>query len=226
MTATPSNAPVRLGILGCAAVSEYAIIAPSRLDAGTVVAAAASRDIEKARKFARQHGIDKAQTYDQMLSDPELDAIYVPLPNSMHCEWTVRALEAGKPVLCEKPLASNADEAQRMVDASLSTGRPLVEAFHWRYHPLCLRMVEIVTSGVLGTLQRVDVRLMIPKNYFGGADIRFDYKLGGGSALDAGCYCVNFLRLLLGEPERVLSARPACLKYCGRLRRTWETIWN
>ena len=170
------------------------------------VSAIASRNRDKAREFAQRHGIHVIRSYEELLDDPDLDVIYIPLPNSMHCEWSVRAMEAGKDVICEKPLASNADEAGRMVETELRTGRILVEAFHWRYHPLCSRVVEIVQAGTLAELRRVDVSFLLPRKLIPDDNIRWQYDMGGGATMDTGCYCVNFLRLLLGEPERVIYA--------------------
>jgi predicted dehydrogenase len=200
--------PVRFGILGCAAVAEYALIAPAGEQAGIAIAAVASRDPRRGREYAERHGIAQVFSYEELLQAPDIEAIYVALPNSMHCEWSIRALEAEKHVLCEKPLASNAAEAEQMADAAARTGRKLVEAFHWRYHPLAQRLQDIVASGVLGPLQTVDVRFLIPAHYASDSDIRFNYALGGGSTMDAGCYCISLLRLLLGEPLCVTKAVP------------------
>lgn len=199
---------VRIGILGCAAVAEYALIAPAREDTGIIVEAVASRDLRRARDYAQRNGISRVYTYDELLRTPDIDAIYIALPNSLHCEWTIRALEAGKAVLCEKPLAANAREAELMQAAAERTKQKLVEAFHWRYHPLAQRLQEIVHSAVLGRIEAVDVRFMIPKRYVPDGDIRLQYGLAGGSTMDVGCYCINLLRFLLGEPLNITAAIP------------------
>ena len=132
-----------------------ALIRPARHVPEAEIAAVAARDPERARKFADKHGISTVhQSYDALLADPSLEAVYNPLPNSLHCEWTIRALEAGKHVLCEKPFASNTDEALRMALAAEASGRELVEAFHWRYHPLADRMREVVRKE-LGSLEHI-----------------------------------------------------------------------
>ena len=146
-----TNPPLRFGILGAARIAPMALVRPAREGTGVEVVAVAARDERRARAFARRHRIPRTHgSYAALLADPEVDAVYVPLPNSLHAEWTIRALEAGKHVLCEKPLASNAAEAALVIEAAQRSGRLLIEAFHWRHHPLAARMREIVTSGELG----------------------------------------------------------------------------
>ena len=150
-TTPHSGTPLRFGILGAARIAPMALIQPARRVAEAQVVAVAARDGAKARAFATKHGIPRVHdSYDALLADPEIDAIYNPLPNGLHCEWTIRALRAGKHVLCEKPIASNAAEAQQMAEAARETGRVLVEAFHWRYHPLAKRVKELLASGAIG----------------------------------------------------------------------------
>ncbi len=208
-----SDSPVRIGILGAANIAPMALVRPAREVEGAEVAAIAARDPEKARRFAERHGIARAHDdYASLIDDPTLDAVYVPLPNRLHAEWTIRALEAGKHVLCEKPLASNADEAARMAEAAEKSGRRLMEAFHWRYHPLMTRVAEILDQGELGTLRHVEASFCFPLLKPG--DIRFRWDLAGGALMDTGCYAINIVRFLAGahtepgenEPE-VLSAR-------------------
>jgi len=193
--------PLRIGILGAARIAPMALIRPARSVPEVIVAAVAARDAERARAFARKHGVPKVHAgYDALLADPELDAIYNPLPNALHCDWTLRALRAGKHVLCEKPIAANAAEAERMAEAAEASGRVLVEAFHWRYHPLAARMREIVRSGVLGEVRRVEGSMCIPLPLPG--DIRYRFDLGGGASMDTGCYAINLVRFLAeAEPS-------------------------
>jgi predicted dehydrogenase len=201
-----------MGILGAATIAPFAVVRPARELDDVELVAVAARDTEKARRFAARHGIPGVhEDYAALLADPEIDAVYVPLPNGLHAEWTIRALEAGKHVLCEKPLASNADEAARMADAAEKTGRCLMEAFHWRYHPLARRVAEVLASGELGAVRHVEARLCLPLLKPG--DIRFRWDLAGGALMDTGCYTVNIVRFLAsggvgdaGIPE-VLSAR-------------------
>ncbi len=165
------------------------------------VVAVAARDPDRARRFARRHRIPRVhRTYDDLLSDPDIDAVYIPLPNSLHAFWTIRALHAGKHVLCEKPLASNAREAEQMAAAADATGRVLVEAFHYRYHPLAARMKAILDSGEIGETRRIEVEFSVP--FLLPRSIQYCYDLGGGATMDVGCYAINLLRFLAGaEPE-------------------------
>jgi predicted dehydrogenase len=195
--------PLRIGVLGAARIAPMALVRPARKVPDVEVAAVAARDPNRARKFASKHGIPRVhRDYGALLGDPEIDAVYNPLPNGLHCDWTIRALEAGKHVLCEKPLASNADEARRMAEAAEKTGRELAEAFHWRYHPLAARMKEIVDSGALGAIRHIEAHMCMPVPIPG--DIRYRYDLAGGATMDMGCYTICILRFLAGaEPEVV-----------------------
>jgi predicted dehydrogenase len=195
--------PLRIGVLGAARIAPMALIRPARQVPEVAVVAVAARDPQRARAFADKHGIPTVHpTYEALIADPEIDALYNPLPNSLHCEWTIRALHAGKHVLCEKPLAANAAEAVRMAEAAQQSGRVLVEAFHWRYHPLAARMKEIIDSGELGAVRHVEAHLCIPLLLPG--DIRYRLDLAGGATMDTGCYAVSIVRYLAGaEPEVV-----------------------
>ena len=144
--------------------------------------------------------------YDALIAAPDVDAIYNPLPNGLHAQWTTAALEAGKHVLCEKPLTANAAEAEQLAAVAQRTGLVLMEAFHWRYHPLAQRMVEIVRSGELGSLRHVEAALCFPLPRF--SDIRYQYDLAGGALMDAGCYTVHIVRTLGGEEPEVVRATP------------------
>ncbi len=192
---------LRIGTLGAARIAPAALIRPARRVPDAEVTAVAARDEARARKFAARHGIPRVHaSYDALLEDPEIDAVYNPLPNGLHCEWTIRALEAGKHVLCEKPLASNADEAARMAETAKKTGLVLGEAFHWRYHPLAARMKEIVDGGALGKIQHIEASLCVP--FLLPGDIRYRYDLAGGATMDTGCYTISIVRFLAGaEPE-------------------------
>jgi len=193
--------PLRMGVLGAARIVPTALLTPARSVPEVVVTAIAARNPRRARVFATRHGIPRALAgYDELVDDPDIDAVYNPLPNGLHCAWTLRALDAGKHVLCEKPLASNAAEAAQMAAAAERTGRVLMEAFHWRYHPLAARMLAIVKDGTLGRIQRIETNMCVPLMLPG--NIRYDYGLGGGAAMDTGCYAVHMLRHLAGaEPE-------------------------
>lgn len=197
--------PLRIGVLGAARITPMALLRPARQVAEAVVAAVAARDPARARAFAARHGIARVHdSYAALLADPALDAIYNPLPNSHHAEWTIRALEAGKHVLCEKPLASNAGEARQMAAAAARSGRRLVEAFHWRFHPLAARMREVLDSGVLGAVRHVEATMCIPLPL--PNDIRYRFDLAGGATMDTGCYTISIVRFLAGAEPEVLRA--------------------
>jgi predicted dehydrogenase len=199
---------LRIGVLGAARIAPTALVRPARKLAEVEVVAVAARDPSRARKFASKHDIPRVHAdYDALLSDPDVDAVYNPLPNGLHCDWTIRALEAGKHVLCEKPLASNSEEAQRMARAAEQTGRVLVEAFHWRYHPLAGRMKEIVDGGALGAVRHIEAHMCLPMPIPG--DIRYRYDLGGGATMDVGCYTISILRFLAGAEPEVVRAEAA-----------------
>ena len=198
--ASRSGRMLRLGILGAARIAERALIIPAREVASVTVAAVATRDKARADTFALQHGIPTAYgSYESLLEDPSVDAVYIPLPNALHGSWTLRALEAGKHVLCEKPFTANAAEAERVVSAATSTGLVVMEAMHYRYHPLVQRMASIIAEGVIGTPRHVQcwTSWAIPDI----SDIRYLFELGGGALMDGGCYAIDCLRLLgLSEP--------------------------
>jgi predicted dehydrogenase len=197
---------VRIGILGAARIVPAALLSPARSVPEVSVSTIAARDRRRAEAFARRHGIPRVrESYEALLADPDVDAIYLPLPNGLHCEWTIRALEAGKHVLCEKPFASNAAEAERMAEAANRSGRVLMEAFHYRYHPLAARMQEIVTSGVLGRIRHIETWMCIP--ILRPSDIRYRFDLAGGATMDAGTYAIHLLRFLSGAEPSVTRAQ-------------------
>lgn len=195
---------LRIGVLGAARIAPTALIKPARLVDDVVVGAVAARDPLRAKAFAAKHGIGRVwPDYESLIQDPDLDAIYNPLPNGLHAYWTERALAAGKHVLCEKPFTANADEARRVQTAQAGTGLVVMEAFHYRYHPLAERVMAIARDE-LGPIRRVETSMCFPLPRFG--DIRYQYDLAGGALMDAGCYAVHFLRQLApGEPEVVAA---------------------
>lgn len=200
--------PVKVGVLGCARIARSAILEPARVGADIVVSAVASRDAARAAAFAEAHGVARSHgDYEALIADPEIEVVYNPLPNSLHAEWSIKALRAGKVVLCEKPLASNAAEAQLIVDAARESGAPLIEAFHYRYHPVAEFIVRTVRSGVLGRLRRMRAAMKVSAGLVEPGDIRFQADLAGGSAMDLGAYGVNAMRLVAGgEPLGVEAA--------------------
>ena len=198
-------ATVRIGILGAARIAPAGVIKPARGNTEAEVRAVAARDRSRAESFAAKHGIPSVHdSYAALLADPEIDAIYNPLPNGLHAEWTIAALDAGKHVLCEKPFTANADEAEEVAAVAARTGLVVMEAFHYRYHPLAQRMREIVESGELGTTKRVETGLCFPLPKF--SDIRYQYDLAGGATMDVGSYTVHIARLLGCEEPDVRSA--------------------
>jgi predicted dehydrogenase len=196
---------VRIGILGAARIAPAALIKPARSVGEAEVGAVAARDRNRADAFASKHGIPQVRdSYTALIADPEIDAIYNPLPNGLHAEWTIAALEAGKHVLCEKPFTANAKEAEDVAAVAARTGLVVMEAFHYRYHPLAKRMREIVESGELGAIRRVETALCFPLPKF--SDIRYQYDLAGGATMDVGTYTVHMARLLGCEEPNVRSA--------------------
>jgi predicted dehydrogenase len=198
---------VRIGILGAARIAPSAAIKPARNVSDAEITAVAARDRTRADAFAQKHGVPKVcESYAALVADPDVDAIYNPLPNGLHAEWTIAALEAGKHVLCEKPFTANTKEAEDVAAVASRTGLVVMEAFHYRYHPLAARMRAIVDSGELGTIQRVETALCFPLPKF--SDIRYNYDLAGGATMDVGTYTVHMARLLGREEPEVVSAEP------------------
>ncbi len=197
---------MRIGILGAAGIAPTALIKPARENAEVVVAAVAARDISNAQSFAAKHGIARVHdSYEALIADPDLDAIYIPLPIGLHGRWTRAALAAGKHVLCEKPFTANAAEAREVAQLAAKSDRVVMEAFHYRYHPCASRVDEIIASGELGKLKRVEGEwcFWMPKS----SDNRYNYALGGGALMDLGCYAVDMVRRFGGSTPEVVSAQ-------------------
>jgi D-xylose 1-dehydrogenase (NADP+, D-xylono-1,5-lactone-forming) len=196
---------VRFGILSTARINRL-VLPGARASDRVEIAAVASRDRARAEAYAREHGIPRAYgSYEELLADPDLDAIYNPLPNSLHVEWSIRALEAGKHVLCEKPLSRRPEEVERAFDAAERAGLLLMEAFMYRHNPQTAKLLELVRGGAVGK-PRV-VRAAFSFTVTNAANIRLAADLDGGALMDVGCYCVSGMRLLAGEPERVSGRR-------------------
>jgi xylose dehydrogenase (NAD/NADP) len=168
------------------------------------VLAVASRDHRRAAEYARANGIERSYgSYEELLADPDVEALYISLPNSLHLEWTERALRAGKHVLCEKPLSRRAADVEAAFDLADACGRLLMEAFMWRHNPQTTRMVELVQSGAVGRLRLIRAAFSFPIGADDAGNVRLSADLEGGALMDVGCYCVNAARLLAGEPESV-----------------------
>ncbi|HMD47063.1 MAG TPA: Gfo/Idh/MocA family oxidoreductase [Acidimicrobiales bacterium] len=197
---------LRIGTLGAARITPAALVKPARRTGAAEVVAVAARDPERARAFAGTHGIPTVhRTYDELIADPTVDAVYNPLPNGLHGRYTLAALAAGKPVLCEKPFTANAEEARVVAGAAAASGLVVMEAFHYRYHPMAARLLEILASGELGDIVRIEAGLSFPLPRT--SDIRFQADLAGGALMDAGCYPVHLLRTLAGGEPEVTSAQ-------------------
>ena len=198
-------ATLRIGTLGAARITPPALIRPARLVEGVEVVAIAARDRDRAQKFATKHRVPRVvDSYEALIADPEIDAIYNPLPNGLHGFWTEAALAAGKHVLCEKPFTANAAEARAVAAVADASGLVVMEAFHYRYHPVAQRMVDIVRGGEIGALRHVESSMCIPLPL--PKDIRYRLDLAGGATMDTGCYAIHMNRLLAGAEPEVLSA--------------------
>jgi predicted dehydrogenase len=194
-------------LLGAAKIAPAAIVAPATDVPDVRLVSVAARDPARARAFAAKHGITHVHdSYNAMIADPGIDALYIPLPNGLHGEWAIKAAKAGKHVLCEKPISANAQEAAVMAQSARDNGRILMEAFHYRYHPLAQRMADIVASGELGEIRHIRSTMCFPLPLFN--DIRYNFALAGGAMMDAGCYAVHMARLVGGPDPDVVSAVP------------------
>ena len=199
---------VRWGLLSTAAINDRTIEAAKTSERADIVAVA-GRELERTRAYAREHGIERAYgSYDELLADPGVDAVYVSLPNSLHVEWSIRALNAGKHVLCEKPFSASAAEATAAFDVADANGVLMMEAFMYRHHPQTSTWSKLLADGAVGEprLVRVVAAFNAMRIFAGAPNIRFDAALGGGALLDVGAYCVSGLRLVGGEPVRVFGS--------------------
>jgi D-xylose 1-dehydrogenase (NADP+, D-xylono-1,5-lactone-forming) len=212
---------IRWGLLSTARINRR-LLKGARQSEEIEVVAVASRDTGRAEAYAREHAIPRAHgSYEALLGDPEVDAVYVSLPNSMHVEWTIKALEAGKHVLCEKPLTNRPEEAETAFDVAQREGRLLMEAFMYRHNPQTSRLKELLDDGVVGSLRVI--RSSFSFTVRSSEDVRLRRALEGGALMDVGCYCVSGARLLAGEPARVsgeqaLNEDGVDLRFAGVLR--------
>lgn len=205
---SPNN-PVRWGVLSVANIAVKRVIPAIVASESERLVAVASRNAQRARElFAHQPGVRIYHDYQSLIDDPEIEAIYNPLPNSMHARWTIKALLAGKHVLCEKPLAVTAEEGSLMIEAAHNSGKLLMEGFMYRFHPQLIWALEQIRSGRLGEVRMVrasfffNILLPLRPN-----DIRLQPHLAGGSLMDVGCYPVNFCRAVYGRPPSAVAAR-------------------
>lgn len=204
----PVREPLRIGVLGAARITERALVDPARA-AGHRLVAVAARDRSRAEAFAGRHGVERvAGSYADLLADPEVEVVYNPLANGLHGPWNLAALAAGKHVLTEKPSASNAEEAAEVREAAAKSGTVFMEGFHYLFHPVTRRLHELLDSGELGDLRRVETLVAIPAPEDG--DPRWSLSLAGGAVMDLGCYSLHAQRMLArwaGGAPSLVSAR-------------------
>ncbi|MEO8261684.1 MAG: Gfo/Idh/MocA family oxidoreductase [Pseudolysinimonas sp.] len=227
---------LRIGILGAARISKDALIKPARKVDGVDVTTVAARDPKRAAEAAARHGIPNTHaSYEALLADPDVDAVYIPLPNGLHGRWTIAAIEAGKHVLCEKPFTANAAEARDVAKAADASSVVVMEAHHASHHPQTLRAAELVRDGVLGELIGVEASFIVPMPP--SSDIRWNPALAGGSLMDLGCYPVRWLRDVVGVQPTVTSAKAkdrngvdasmdARLDFAGTPGRVRAAMWD
>lgn len=197
---------IRIGILGAAKIAPIALIKPVNKRDDCEVVCVAARDRARARAYADTHAIPEiADSYEALIARPDIDLVYNALPPNRHADLSIRALEAGKAVLCEKPFAMNAGEARAMAQASARTGLPLIEAFHYRHHPMFEEVLAQVQSGAIGRLCAIRSEFSVAIRYRPG-ELRHDPELGGGALMDLGCYALHWARTVAGSEPRVVSA--------------------
>ncbi|WP_240640568.1 Gfo/Idh/MocA family oxidoreductase [Microbacterium sp. 10M-3C3] len=191
---------VRVGILGAGGIAERAMVEPAHAVDGVEVRAIGARDPERAAALAARLSVPVSGDYDTVLSDPDVDLVYLALPPIVHARWAEAALRAGKHVLCEKPLSANGATAARIAAVAAETGRRAFVGFHYRLHPFTQRLLEVIDSGVLGEIQAAEIDFSIPHFVVKPGNIRLDGDLAGGAVMDVGCYAVDLLRAAFGEP--------------------------
>lgn len=197
--------PVRLGILGAADIAPRSLVGPARSVPEVEIAAVAARDRGRAEHFAAMNGIPVVHDdYEDLISDPDVDAVYNVTPNGLHGRWTAAAVRAGKHVLCEKPFAANAAEARAVAEAARDTGLVIMEGFHYRYHPLIARALDVIQSGEIGVVRSIATGFGAPGKP--PDNIRWNLELAGGALMDIGCYPIHLIRTLGGAEPRVVAA--------------------
>lgn len=183
---------LRIGVLGASRIAESAIVGPAK-ELGHRLVAVAARDPQRARLFAEKYGVERVvPSYHDVVTDPEVDVVYNPLANSLHAPWNLAAVAAGKPVLTEKPFARNREEARHVAAAARAAGVTVMEGFHYLFHPVTRRALEVAGDGTLGELTRVEVRMGMPTPQPG--DPRWSLELAGGALMDLGCYGLHIMR--------------------------------
>ena len=218
------------GLLSTARINLKVLDGARRSDRADVIAVA-SRDDTRAEAYAREHELERSYgSYEALLSDPDVEAVYISLPNGLHVEWTRRALEAGKHVLCEKPLSRRPDEVEMVFDLAEREGLVLSEAFMWRHNPQTRRLEQLVAEGAIGRLRVVRASFSFQlASVHGPEDARLEPALDGGALMDVGCYCVNAIRAFGGEPvrvhgEQVLGPSGVDVCFAGTLRLSDDVV--
>lgn len=218
---------MRLGLLAAARITGPAVVEPAAVVDGVELRAVAARATERARDRAAEWGVPVVHdSYEALVGDPDIDAVYVATPAALHRRWTLAAIAAGKDVLCEKPLAANAVEAREMITAAEAADRILMEGFHWRYHPLVDRLRQLLDDGGLGPIRHVHGAFCLPDGHVAPGDIRWDLELGGGALMDLGCYPLQWVRWVTGAEPRVVSAAATCPVPDVDGRLTAELAWD
>jgi predicted dehydrogenase len=198
---------MRIGCLGAANIAAAALIDPSKVRGGAVLQAIAARDPARARLFAERHGFVRiADDYEALVTAPDIDLVYNALPINLHAEWSIRALEAGKHVLCEKPFAMNSEEAKAVLAAAETSGKRVIEAFHYRYHPGFRQMIDWIQTGKIGSISTIIANFHIGIPFTGSTQIRHMPETGGGAFMDLGCYPLSWALTIMGiAPSRVTA---------------------
>ena len=210
-----TDRPLGIGVLSAANINFTALFDPADSHRDVVVTAVGARSLAKAQAQIDKYNVTTAKalgSYDEVLADPDIDAVYIPLPNALHCAWAIKAMNAGKHVLVEKPIASNAAQAKQILETSKKTGKVALEAYHWRFHPAAHRIKELVESGQYGAVQVVDARFYVSAGFIPAEDIRFQYELGGGACIDLAYVFSAALYYACDDPVasryRILDAHP------------------
>jgi predicted dehydrogenase len=201
---------IRIGILGAARIAPRGIVTPANALLGAEVVAVAARNLERAQNFAVQHSIPLALgSYAELIARDDIDLVYCALPPSAHLEWCVKAVESGKHVLVEKPFANNAQDAAKMVAAARAANRHLLEAFHYRFHPLFERALASLRAGEIGRIRHIEAifNANLPDT---PGELRYIEELGGGALMDLGCYCMHWIRTVASDEPTVVKAHARC----------------
>ena len=197
---------LRIGLLGASRIAKDALIIPAAERGDVEITSVAARDVQRAQTYAQECQIPHAShTYQQLVESNQIDLIYIGLPPGQHCEWALRALDHGKHVLCEKPFAMNADEACQMVNVAAERPGQLIEAFHYRFHPMMHRLLTVLDSGIIGKILNLTAHFNIAVSRHSN-EFRYHRKVGGGALMDLGCYPVHWVRTVIGEEPEVTAA--------------------